>query len=140
LPGRRNDAGEEGFTLVEALIAFAVLSIVLTIVSWATASGLQLNDRGARQQIALREAQSLLESAGYVYPLQPGQFSGRTSSGRYAWSLEMATSGAPNATGLRDAQGRLAVVYTIKAAVFWRDRFAEQGVTLTSGRLGYAPP
>ncbi len=137
LTGRNAPRNEGGFTLVEALIAFAVLSIVLAIVTSSTAGGLELLNRGARQQIALREAQSLLEAVGYAYPLEPGTVSGRIDKGRYQWSLTIERRDEDTQSVLRDAEGRAATLFDIKSVVTWRERLGERSITLSSSRLGY---
>src|SRR5258706_11331110 len=115
LPGQATPRSDEGFTLVEALVAFAILSIVLSIIFWSTASGLELLDRGSREQIALRHAQSLLEEAGYAIPLKNGTTSGTTSDRGYSWTLQIDSSAAQSSDsqGLRDADGRPALFYDI---------------------------
>ena len=137
MPGRKTRAAEGGFTLIEALIAFAVLSTVLMIVSSSTVGGLEGLSRGARQQVALREAVSLLEGTGFAFPLEEGTTEGRTSDGRYSWMLEIAPRETEGQSVLRDAAGRTAAFYDVRATVSWRERTGVRSVTLASGRMGY---
>ena len=135
--GLKTRIADDGFTLVETLIAFAVLSVVLAIVSSSTAGGLELLHRGAQRQVALREAQSLLEAVGYAFPLEEGALSGQTGNGRYAWLLEISPKQDERQSALRDARGRMAALYSVRATITWRERFGEQSAVLSSERLGY---
>lgn len=85
--GRRN-AG--GYTLIEVIVAFALLAMALTLLL-GTLSGAARQVRwSADAGRAALHAQSLLDSLGVAQPLQPGTRSGAFEDGRYPWSLTIA--------------------------------------------------
>lgn len=86
LRGRRH---ARGFTLLEVLVAFALLAIALTLLL-GTLSGAarQVGQADARTRAVLH-AQSLLASVGIESPLQEGRQQGRWEQGRYQWQLQV---------------------------------------------------
>ena len=78
-----------GFTLIEVIVAFAVLALALTLLlgtlSGATKQVRWADDAGR----AALHAQSLLDQTGVGAPLQPGQREGEFEDGRYRWTLQV---------------------------------------------------
>jgi general secretion pathway protein I len=79
---------EAGFTLVETLVAFTVLTLVLIVLL----AGLSQVTRGGRDAEAMREAlrlaQSKLDGLGVTEPLTPGESTGRFGNG-FEWHLRI---------------------------------------------------
>ena len=92
----------QGFTLLEVLVAFALLAIALTLLL-GTLSGAarQVGQADVRTRAVLH-AQSLLATAGVESPLQEGRQRGRWDQGRYQWELQVRpyveTRGTPTAS------------------------------------------
>lgn len=82
-------AGMRGFTLLEVLVAFALLAIALTLLL-GTLSGAarQVGQADVRTRAVLH-AQSLLAGAGVDTPLQEGRTQGQWEDGRYQWNLQV---------------------------------------------------
>jgi general secretion pathway protein I len=79
----------EGFTLIEVIVAFAVLALALTIVL-ATLSGAARQVRWSEDAgRAALHAQSLLDDTGVASTLVPGRQAGVFEDGRYRWSLDV---------------------------------------------------
>lgn len=78
-----------GFTLLEVLVAFALLAVALTLLL-GTLSGAarQVGQADVRTRAVLH-AQSLLTSVGIESPLREGQQQGRWEQGRYQWQLQV---------------------------------------------------
>jgi general secretion pathway protein I len=127
---------QAGFTLIEVVVAFLLLSLVL-------ASGFELFTAGMRRAVVLEEraqalvvAQSRLATAGVEGKLQEGVSSGQSEDGKYRWTLTIAKSeeGAPDANQpLQTAFG----LYRIEVVVQWRgsgDR--DQSLALATLELG----
>src|SRR5688572_6071827 len=83
---------ERGFTLVEVVVAFLLLSLVL-------ASGFELFTTGMRRAIDLEErsqalaiAQSQLASAGVEQQLKEGSAAGQSDDGKFRWVTTIARS------------------------------------------------
>jgi general secretion pathway protein I len=110
---------QRGFTLVEVVVAFLLLSLVL-------ASGFELFTTGMRRAIDIEErsqalaiAQSQLAAAGIEQQLKEGSASGQSDDGKYRWITTVARSqeGAADANQpLRTAYG----LYRIEVVVSWR--------------------
>lgn len=79
-----------GYTLIEVLVAFAVLALALTLLL-GTLSGATRQVRwSADAGRASLYAQSLLAEIGVGQALQPGREDGAFEDGRYRWELEVA--------------------------------------------------
>lgn len=102
-PGRFIDAGrgdgivvaapgvsrQRGFTLIEVIIAFALLALALTLLL-GTLSGSAREVRwSADAGRAALHAQSLLDQTGVGESLQPGTRDGEFEDGRYRWNLRI---------------------------------------------------
>lgn len=80
-PNRRDI--EQGFTLVEVLVAVTILSLSLAVLLTTISSGLSASRRAQEQATLSAHAQSLLAEAGVTIPLdrpeQTGSFPDGTS-------------------------------------------------------------
>ena len=127
---------QRGFTLVEVVVAFLLLSLVL-------AAGFELFTTGMRRAIDLEErsqalaiAQSRLAGAGTEQQLKEGSTSGQSDDGKYRWTLTIARSqeGAaePNQP-LQSAYG----LFRVEVVVAWRGAGErEQAFSLATLTLG----
>jgi prepilin-type N-terminal cleavage/methylation domain-containing protein len=82
------DECESGFTLVEVLVAFAILSIVLLTLFSGLSTALRGDRRAEFTRSALRLATAELETAGIGNPLTPGVTNGRFENGM-EWRLSV---------------------------------------------------
>lgn len=86
----RSLRGQRGFTLIEVVVAFALLALALTFLL-ASLSGATRQIRVASDSSrATLHAQSLLAQVGVGETLQPGRRQGTFDAGRYRWVLEIA--------------------------------------------------
>ena len=110
---------QAGFTLIEVVVAFVLLTLVLS-------TGFELFTTGMRRAINLEEraaalaiAQSRLAAAGGEQVLGEGSATGQTDDGKYRWTSTITRSeeGAadPNQP-LHTAYG----LYRIEVVVQWR--------------------
>jgi general secretion pathway protein I len=79
---------DAGFTILEVLIAFAILGVALAAVLGGVGGGLNAALRADGLVKATMAAQSLLAGAGLDIPLRPGRQSGALPDGS-GWSLEV---------------------------------------------------
>lgn len=80
-------SSQRGYTLIEVLVAFAVLAAALTLLlGILTGASRQVRWADQAGRAALH-AQSLLDQAGVGESLQPGQREGGFEDGRYRWTL-----------------------------------------------------
>jgi general secretion pathway protein I len=78
--------GERGFTLIEVLVAFVLLTLVLSLGFQIFSTGMtrasELDDRSR----ALDIAQSQLAAAGTATPFEQGQLQGDSEDRRFHWT------------------------------------------------------
>lgn len=87
---RTRPASQRGYTLIEVIVAFAILALALTLLL-GTLSGAAKQVRWADEAgRAALHAQSLLDQAGVGEPLRAGHTEGAFEQGRYRWSLDVA--------------------------------------------------
>lgn len=101
-PSRANARGEAGFTLLEVLVAFAILAVAMTATMQAFSGGLNAARRSEAASEALSTARSLLERVGTELPIAPGLRSGGSAPGP-SWSVQVARRKSP-LDGLQGAE------------------------------------
>src|SRR5690606_343726 len=98
-------ASQRGYTLIEVIVAFALLALGLTLLL-GTLSGSTRQVRWAADAgRATLHAQSLLDTVGIIKPLQPGQRTGDFDDGRYRWVLSISPWQDPALANLPQAPG-----------------------------------
>ena len=78
-----------GFSLLEVLMAFALLTVGLGILVAILGGGLVQVRQAGDATGATLHAQSLLEQVGVLGPIEPGVERGRLDDGRYRWEMEI---------------------------------------------------
>jgi general secretion pathway protein I len=123
----RND-GQAGFTLVEIIVALAILALGLGVILPAMSDALWRTGEAEAQAEAASLARSLLAQAGSAVPLTDGEAAGRFDNG-FRWALHAAPYRVSNQVG--PVRG-----YKVTAEVFWDDARHERSLALTTLRLG----
>ena len=121
-----------GFTLIEILIAFAILTIALVTLFRAFSDGLAATGRAESVSAAVLLARSTLERVGTEIPLQEGRQAG-VAGGGAEWMVEVGRSSIIDQTALGDVP---VAPYEVRITVTVRDA---RPVVLTTLRLGPAP-
>jgi general secretion pathway protein I len=129
LLGRRS-RGQAGFTLVEIIVALAILALCLSVLLSTISDALWRTSAGEAQAEAASMARSLLAQAGGTVPLRDGEAAGQLDNG-FRWRLRMEGYG----DGV-DRQVLPVRAYRVTAEVFWNDARREQSIALTTLRLG----
>ncbi|RDZ27079.1 type II secretion system protein XpsI [Lysobacter silvisoli] len=137
----RGPRAAAGYTLLEVIIAFALLAAALTLLL-GTLSGAsrQVRMSGEAGRAALH-AQSLLDQVGVGQPLAPGQESGDFEDGRYRWTLgvrpwrDRAVAAARQPVDVNGPQ-----LFEITLAVEWGEGGPGQRLLLRSLRTALAGP
>jgi general secretion pathway protein I len=131
-PGRRREAG---FTLLETLVAFAVLALVLGAAMPIFATGLRTLDGMAGYQRAVGLAEALLEEGGLDESLRQRTDAGATPDG-FRWQRTVETASWWTGTS---AAG-MARPLEVHVEVSWSARGAERRVELSSVRAARSGP
>lgn len=150
---------QAGFTLLEVLVAFALLAGAAVLLLSILASGLRDVSDAERHGEAALHARSLMDNFGRVERLRPGGRSGTLDDGRYRWTLEVqrvpdpiplalpdpvpsaAPGGAPGtiaADGIIDASEP--VLYRLQLTLQWGEGGPRQTFRTTTLRALYPLP
>ncbi len=78
---------QRGYTLLEVLVAFALLAIGLGLLLAILSGGVHAVARASESTHATLYAESLLDTLGADQRLQPGRSQGVFEDGRYRWTL-----------------------------------------------------
>ena len=87
----RRRGRERGFTLIEIIIALAILAVALGTLFQTFSTGLRATTATDRQAAAVMLAQSLLDRIGQDIPLTAGEQAGMSEDG-LRWSIVIAPS------------------------------------------------
>lgn len=87
---RRGPSSMRGYTLVEVIVAFAILALGLTLLLGTLSGAAQQVHWADEASRASLHAQSLLDATGVGEALLPGHRDGDFEGGRYHWLLEVA--------------------------------------------------
>ena len=121
-----------GFTLIEVLVAFAILVLALTALLRVFSTGLDSIGVAERYASATMLARSVLDEIGAEIPLVADELSGDAGDG-FTWNVQIARSAviAPNV----DTDSWL-VPYDVAVTVTWE---GGGSLTLTTLRLASEP-
>jgi general secretion pathway protein I len=117
-----------GFTLVEVLVALAILALTFTFACRALSGGLGRLTDDSRSERAVLLARSQLALVGHEIALSDGQIDGRASDG-YSWKIRI----TPYARAVGGLAGHHIVV-----DVAWLDGREIRRVALETVQLGPA--
>jgi general secretion pathway protein I len=117
-----------GFTLLEVLVALAILGLVLGVLMQAFASGLRGVGLSEGYATATMQARSALDRLGAELPLPEGKYSGRFADGM-VWTAQIRRH---ELGGSEDDTNLVVIPYEITVTVSWAER---RTLTLTTLRL-----
>ena len=127
--------GQRGYTLIEVIVAFAVLALGLTLLL-GTLSGAAKQVRWADEAgRAALHAQSLLDSTGVGEPLREGHREGEFEDGRFRRTLDVVPWRDPTRQDVALVDPAAARLLQLSLAVQWGDGGPRQQLQLQSLRL-----
>ena len=126
---RAHKTGSDGFTLVEVVVALAILAVSLGALLRIFSNDLSRASQIEAEVVANSLAQTLLARAGIDQPLVNGETSGQFNNG-FRWRLRV----APYVDG-QDATAAPEVARLLSALVSWQDGGIERSVSLATLRL-----
>jgi general secretion pathway protein I len=110
-----NNSARRGFTLVEALVALAIIVLALASLYQALGGGLQAGVVAEQQRRAVEAAERLLTELGRSAPLRDGVTRGELPDGR-RWTLRVEPLAAIDADGPPSVlEGHIATVEMSRA-------------------------
>jgi general secretion pathway protein I len=126
---------ERGFTLLEALIAFAIAALALGVLLEVAVGGLRASQTAARFDDAVVRARSHLAMATDGGSLMPGDWQGDDGGG-YRWHLHVATV-AQSAAHADDADAAVPLaLYVVTVWISWSDGDRTREVRLDTDQIG----
>jgi len=124
------EADEAGFTLVEVIVALAMLSLGLTLVMSLLSTGLGRAGMAERLAGAVSLAQSVMAQVGTAIPLRPETRESAEANG-YRWHLAIQPYRAEPAGDARAVE-----LYQVSVNVGWREGEDPRSFALSTLRLG----
>jgi general secretion pathway protein I len=121
---------QRGFTLLEVLVAFAILALTLGALIQVFSQAIAATILSGAYSRASVLAEQKLDDVGLDIPLQAGSFSGEPEDG-IAWQVTI----APYDLGDTGWQAPLQP-YVVTATAAWEDGGRQRRITLSSMRLG----
>lgn len=130
---RRPAGGPRGFTLLEVLIAFAILAIALGAILQSFSQGLRTMSQAERYVQATLLAESKLAEVGASIPLEEGEYSGAGGEDT-AWRVDIRPY-EDDAARIGDLE--VIRLYRVEVEVSWEGGVPARIVTLRGS--GAAP-
>lgn len=121
--------GEDGFTLIEVLVALTILAVSLTVLFAIFGHSLERNQESQSRMAARTLAQSLLAQAESSSTLSVGEITGHAQPD-LDWRLDIRPYGTD-----KDREAWPAGAAEISATVVWGGRGPGQTLTLSTLRL-----
>lgn len=120
--------GNDGFTLIEVLVALVILGISLATLLHIFSESLNRARLSQTEMAASALAQSLLAGAGHTLPLRAGDTTGELPNG-FTWRLHIEPYGSED-----DRKSWQMGAVSISASVAWNDGGRKHSMTLTTLR------
>jgi general secretion pathway protein I len=132
---------QAGFSLLEVLVAFAILAVSLGVLMQIFSRATLTSVTAAEYSRAASLAQARLAAVGNAIPLTPGGTSGDPEDG-FAWELSITPAELGEPTPDRSAFAAPAPFnpYRVTVTVLWHDGARVRRLSLSTLRLGEMPP
>jgi general secretion pathway protein I len=136
----RGHGGQNGFTLLEVLVAFAIAAMAIGVLYNSGLGALHSTQVASRYDEAVARARSHLALAVHASPLASGDWQGDDGSG-FHWHLRVASIASTavrsvNMVTLRKSSNFPLTLYSINVGIAWRDGGAQREVRLETEQIG----
>lgn len=130
-PTRKRRSPQAGFSLLEVLVAFAILSISLGVLMQIFSQATRTTLLSSQYSRAASLAESKLNAVGTAIPLEEGSVSGDPEGG-IAWEVTIIAVTLGEEFGAEPP----ATPYRINATSLWQDGGQVRSLTVSTLRLG----
>jgi len=124
-------SGQFGFSLLEVLVAFSILSLSLGVLMRIFSGDGRLAGMAEDHSRAIVVAESLLANAGVEAPLQPGVFSGEFDR-QFGWTLRVTPFIQPDVAQQEQQPFK---PYWVELTVEWGENRESRSFTLSTLRI-----
>jgi len=136
---RPDRTGDDGFTLLEVIIAFAISALAVSLLYQGVSGGLGATQMAGKTTEAVLLARSHLAAIGHGAPIAQQDSSGVDGDG-YSWKLhirplqsrEMDLSDSDRAN---DTKSTNAVLYDVQVTESWQDGPRTRAITIDTHRF-----
>ena len=128
---------EGGFTLLEVLVAFVIMSIALVAFMRNGLQGLRGVDVAAQTQIAVALAQSHLQLFREL--AETGTLDQQGEEGPYHWRLQVVPLNSMPVAVIRRSRPNSTVLYQVRVTISWASEGRQSSVRLDTRRLSPVP-
>ncbi len=132
------NARDRGFTLLEVLVAFAIISMALVPLLQGGSESLRGVDVAGQTETAVALAQSHLRL--FEELAEPGGQELQGDDGPYHWRLRIVPLDSVPASAIGGARQNPTVLYQVLATVSWASQGRQSRIQLDTKRLSSMPP
>ena len=125
----KNSVRQQGFSLLEILVAFSILALSLGIILNIFSTGLRTAIVSEEYIQATAIAESLLAKTGTEFPLEETNNQG-IDNDKYHWRIEISSF-----TGLADTELFPVNAFRVDVSVVWQEGKTSRSVVLTTLKL-----
>ena len=119
---------EAGFTLMEVLVALAILGVTMVALYGAIGDAAKRLSDAQAESIATGVARSKLDEVGHTIPAIVGDVTGK--EGAFAWSISIAVTGTPE-----ERVAWPAVLADVQVRVTWGEGDAKRSLAVRTMKL-----